>query len=144
MVFPYPVRVMGQLVELDCPGTTPGVARSACPRKRRRSIETGTPIVPYAVAVRVWEEACAWLGVELPRYWITRLAVRANVIYRHNPRFRQLMRRSGTAGRDWLWAFTRHWLAGLIWRHSRELHARLPAGYNVGQPLPARNRSPSH
>jgi len=99
-------------------------------------IESQTPIVPRAVAEAVWEEASVWLDEPLPRAWIPALARRADAIFKHNRRFRQLILQEGNAGRDWLWAFTRHWLAGLVWRHRRPLHARLPDSYNIGHPLP--------
>jgi hypothetical protein len=114
----------------------PSLMRLARARQRRPRIEADTPIVPRAVAAAVCEEASVWLEAELPRSWIVILAVRANEIYVHNPRFRRLLQRPGNAGRDWLWSFNRHWLSGLIWRYSRELHARLPVAYSVGQPLP--------
>jgi hypothetical protein len=99
-------------------------------------IEHDTPIVPKAVAEAVWEEASVWLDEELPRAWIGELTERANVIYAHNHRFRHVIRRKGNTGRECLWAFTRHWLAALLWKHRRELHARLPDSYNVGRSLP--------
>ena len=105
-------------------------------RSRRLWIERDTPIIPAAVAVAVWEEASAWLDVELPREWIRRLAVRADVIYFHNPRFRRKIRGSGNTGRDWLWMFTRHWLAAMIRRREPQLYARLPASYGTGCDLP--------
>jgi len=94
-----------------------------------------SPIVPHAIAIAVWEEACLFLNTELPRSWITELAARANDIYRHNPRFRQLIRQPGNRGRDWLWSFTRHWLAGLLSRHRPDLFASLPTRYAVGVSL---------
>lgn len=128
-------------LDVDSPtATAPSLMRLARAGQRRPRIEIDTPIIPWAVAVAVWEEACVWLAVELPRSWIVILAVRANEIYAHNPRFRRLLQRPGNAGRDWLWAFTRHWLAALIWKHRRDWHARLPVSYNVGQPLPPRAR----
>ena len=129
---------MGLLFDLDFPANAPSHVRSTRLRKRRRQIEADTPIVPHAVAVMVWEEACAWLEVELPHNWITRLAARANVIYTHNARFRRLLQRSGNAGRDWLWAFTRHWLAAMILRRDDRLYAQLPASYSIGRDLPDR------
>jgi hypothetical protein len=83
----------------------------------------------------VWEEASAWLQEELPASWVGQLTERANAIYACNPRFRSLIRRSGDAGRDWLWAFTRHWMAGLLSKHRRELYSRLPNSYSVGREL---------
>ena len=100
------------------------------------SIETDTPIVPFAIAQAVHEEASRWLKTDLPRSWISLLTRRANAIYAHNPRFRQTIRRKGNAGRDYLWAFTRHWLAGLLYHRCYDLYTRLPRGYTAGQPPP--------
>jgi hypothetical protein len=105
-------------------------------RPPRRRIQNDTPIVPRAVAEAVWEEACVHLKTELPRTWVRRLVIRANLVYQRNRQFRELLRKDGDAGRDWLWAFTRHWLAAMIWRHRSDLHSRLPAEYAVGQALP--------
>jgi hypothetical protein len=99
-------------------------------------IEHETPLVPRAVAAAVWEEVGAWLGEELPRAWLVRLTERAEAAYASNARMRRRLRSPGSAGRDWLWAFTRHWLAALIWKHRRPLSTRLPASYSVGHPLP--------
>src|SRR5690349_3586813 len=104
-------------------------------RRRRPRIELETPIVPHAVARAVWEEASVWLNEPLPAAWIGHLTERANAIYGCNPRFRSLVRRKGNAGRDWLWAFTRHWIAGLLSKHRRELYSRLPDSYSVGREL---------
>jgi len=99
-------------------------------------IERETVLVPRAVALAVWEEASQWLGEELPRAWLTLLTERAEAVYASNRRVRRRLRGPGNGGREWLWAFTRHWLAALIWRHRRALHVRLPATYNMGCPLP--------
>ena len=69
-------------------------------RPPRRRIQNDTPIVPRAVAEAVWEEACVWLGEELPREWVRRLAVRADVTYTRNVSFRRHLQRSGDSGRD--------------------------------------------
>ena len=103
---------------------------------KRFKIEKDTPIVPRGIATTVWEEASRWLDAALPRSWITELTERADAIYAHNPRFRQLLRRPGNAGRDWLRSFTRHWLAGLLWEHNPRLFQRLPRDYAAGHPLP--------
>ena len=105
--------------------------------RRPATVERDTPLVPRAVAEAVWEEAGVWLGEPLPRRWIAELTARANTVYSRNGQFRRLLRRRGDEGRDWLWAFTRHWLAALLWKHRRELYARLPETYSVGHPLPA-------
>ena len=105
-------------------------------------IELDTPRVPWAVAVGVCEEVGVWLDQPLPRRWVRELTARANTIYAHNPRFRRKIRSQGTSGRDYLWMFMRHWLAGLIWERRPHLHARLPADYCVGRPLPPKPSVP--
>jgi hypothetical protein len=127
---------MGMIFDLDNPTARPAPSRRPRDRKSAPRIEFDTPIVPRAVAMSVWEEASVWLHEELPREWVNELAIRANVIYGRNPHFRRLLRRRGHLGRDWLWAFTRHWLAALIWKYRPSLHARLPARYSVGGDLP--------
>jgi hypothetical protein len=130
---------MGLLFDLESSAVMSVCAHSKRGRKRRMQIEPDTPIVPRAVAVSVWAEACVWLDEELPHEWIRRLAVRADVIYFHNPRFRRKIRGQGNTGRDWLWMFTRHWLAAMIRKRSPQLYARLPASYSVGHGLPDRH-----
>lgn len=105
-------------------------------------IEHDTPLVPHAIASAVWEEAGAWLGEELPREWLARLTERAEAVYASNARVRRRLRGPGNGGRDWLWTFTRHWLAALIWHHRPDLHARLPDSFNVGHPLPPMQTAP--
>jgi hypothetical protein len=105
-------------------------------KHRTPRIELETPIVPSAIAVAVVEEAGVWLGQPLPRRWIRELTAYANTVYAHNPSFRRRLRGQGTTGRDYLWAFVRHWLTGLMWERRPQLHARLPADYCVGRPVP--------
>jgi len=105
-------------------------------------IESDTPIVPRAVMEAVCEEAGVWLGQPLPRRWVRELTAYANTVYAHNPRFRRKVRAPGNRGRDYLWAFTRHWLAGLMWERRPQLHARLPNSYSVGHPLPPKPSIP--
>jgi hypothetical protein len=99
-------------------------------------MELDTPLRPRAVAEAVWEEASVWLEQPLPRRWLRELIAEANTVYAHNPRFRRKLRANGNSGRDWLWAFTRHWLAALIHERRPQLHRRLPNSYNTGDPLP--------
>src|SRR3989442_143487 len=112
-------------------------------KQRIPRIESDTPIVPRAVMEAVCEEAGVWLGQPLPRRWIRELTARANAVYAHNPRFRRKVRARGGSGRDYLWAFTRHWLTGLMWERRPQLHARLPNTYCVGHPLPPKPTVPS-
>lgn len=95
-------------------------------RRCRTRIEDDTPIIPRAVAECVCEEVSRWLGEPLPREWVGELADRANLIYRHNPGFRQLMRSRGNRGRNCLWAFTHHWLCALVASRRPDLWECLP------------------
>lgn len=90
----------------------------------------------------VCEEAGVWLGQPLPRRWVRELTARANTLYAHNPRFRRKIRANGNHGRDYLWAFVRHWLSGLMWERRPHLHARLPGSYSIGPPLPPNGSVP--
>jgi hypothetical protein len=110
---------------------TPGLE----PDEHGPLIENDTLLVPRAVAEGVLEEVVAYLQTELPANWKGQLTTRANVIYQRNARFRALIRRDGEAGRDWLWAFMRHWLAALIRQHSPGLYDQLPREYSVGKAL---------
>lgn len=105
-------------------------------QRTRPQIESDTPIVPRAIMEAICEEAAVWLGQPLPRRWIRELTAHANTVYAHNARFRQSVRARGDKGRDYLWAFVRHWLAGLLWERRRHIHACLPAAYNCGDALP--------
>jgi hypothetical protein len=107
------------------------------PRERRRArVEHTTPLVPAAVARGVWSEASVYLGEELPRSWVPRLVAKAETLCAHNPGFRRRLWSAGDAGRDWLWAFMRHWLAARLHKHRPDLLVRLPAAYSNGEPLP--------
>ena len=101
-------------------------------------IEEDTPLVPRAVANGAWEEVSIYLQTELPVSWKSQIAIRANVIYQRNARFRALIQRKGDAGRDWLWTFTRHWLAAMIRRWDASLYSRLPSSFSTGADLPSR------
>jgi hypothetical protein len=115
---------------------TEDMIHGAIARPPRRRIQNDTPVVPRAVAEAVWEEATVYLLVELPRAWVRRLAVRAQMAYHRNAHFRRLLHQNGDAGRDWLWAFTRHWLAAMIHERRPRLFPRLPHGYSLGGALP--------
>jgi hypothetical protein len=103
-------------LDIESPEFEVSRANHVGPALRQARIERDTALAPRAVAVAVWEEAGRRLGTELPRVWIDVLAGRAGEIYAHNARFRRLLRRKGDAGRDWLWAFMRHWMLALVLR----------------------------
>ena len=104
--------------------------------KRTPRIELDTPILPHVIAESIREEASVWLGRPLPRRWVRELIARANTVYARNPRFRRSVRAAGDRGRDHLWVFMRHWLAGLMWERRPQLYARMPASHTNGHPLP--------
>lgn len=110
--------------------------------KQTPRIELDTPILPHFIARCVHEDAGAWLDQPLPRRWIRELTARANTVYARNERFRRKIRAGGNRGRDYLWVFMRHWLAGLLWERRPHLYARLPASYGNGDDLPP-PRSPA-
>lgn len=125
---------MGYIIDFEL--TTPPPIRRTRHAEPFSCIAEFTPLVPHAVAEAVHEEASVWLRTELPRSWISELAAKADTVARRNRQFRRLIQRSGDAGRDWLWAFMRHWLSAKILAHDRSLHQLLPSTYASGGELP--------
>jgi hypothetical protein len=121
--------MMGLICDLDSPSFVKPPRRTFT-----RGIKLDTPIIPRAVAEAVWEEACVHLDTTLPRRWIMELTSRAEEIYNHSPGFRKLLRSSGNAGRDYLWSFTRHWLAALVLKYRPNFAPKLPSEYRAGRP----------
>ncbi|HOY57580.1 MAG TPA: hypothetical protein PK640_05500 [Verrucomicrobiota bacterium] len=105
-------------------------------RCRRLWIARDTRIVPEALATDLCRQVGRWLEVELPRSWRVRLAVKADVVYYHNRRFRQGVRRKGRAGVRYLRVFMQHWLAGLLERRWPDWRERLPSDFARGAELP--------
>ncbi len=124
---------MGYIVDFEISAPPRARARR---NRTRLTIEQETPLVPRAVTEAVWEEASVWLKAELPRPWIAQLARKADAIATRNVHFRRRVVGPADSGRDWLWAFTRHWLSALVLKHSPTLHRQLPSSYSVGHPLP--------
>jgi hypothetical protein len=85
------------------------------------------------VAITVWEEACHFMGEPLPRSWMLDLTRRTHEIATHNEEFRQRLNAPKNSGRDYLFAFMRHWISGLIIENYPHLPDRLPRGYQVGR-----------
>lgn len=96
------------------------------PTKKSRSqsahtIYDDTSIIPEAVAEVVVEEAILLLNLDITpnaqselRHYLTGYA---EAIYSHNPKFRSKVRseaNNGNAGRDYLYAYMRHWLTGKL------------------------------
>jgi hypothetical protein len=47
---------------------------------------------------------------------------------------RRRLKGAANQGRDWLWAFMRHWLAGRLHDQRPDCLAKLPPGYAAGHP----------
>ena len=78
-----------------------------------KTIEESTPLLPDVVASLV----CAEVSPLIDRHPVAvdpaaSLAERAEVHFQRNPEFRK--RISGKDGREYLYAFMRHWLAGML------------------------------
>jgi hypothetical protein len=142
---------MGLIADLDFPHVvvasrrTPRVSsRARCarpatkhvPMNRDRvhsGIQRDTPLVPRAAAEQIVEETSRLVGKTLPPQWAGLLAQRAEVTYANGLRFRRRIQSRGDEGRDWLWAFMRHWVSALILKQRPELFRKLPSGYSVGR-----------
>ncbi len=137
---------MGLIVDLEFPHVLPQIKRQArrgaaapkpAPGEAHSSIHNDTPLVPRAAAEAIWEEACRFSGEALPRAWVALLVEKAETIYTRPGSFRRRMRGAGHTGRDWLWAFMRHWMTALVQRHRPAAFARLPSRYAVGVSIDA-------
>jgi hypothetical protein len=113
-------------------------------QKTPKNIEDETPILPWIVADAVISElethlACPLRGPECSHELADMLSDHANKIYKHNEQFRKRIRSKadgGDAGRDWLYAFMRHWLTAVaIMRGIRR--ERIPAEFAIGKPIRA-------
>lgn len=81
-------------------------------RIRAPQLESRIPLVAIAAARGVLEEAAQYLVTPLPDRYAADLAHCARQAYAHSPHFRRRLHQSADAGRDELWCFLRHWLAG--------------------------------
>jgi len=100
----------------------------------RPGIERDTLLTPLWVAESVLGEASRFLKADLPDEWADWLDKRAERCYASHAQFRQLVRRK-VAGRSYLYAFFRHWLAGKLHKERLSLYRRLPRTYLLGAPL---------
>jgi hypothetical protein len=73
------------------------------------------------------------LNTKFPRAWMLDLTRRAHKISAHNEKFRQRLNARKNSGRDYLFAFMRHWISGLIIETYPHLADRLPRDYKVGR-----------
>lgn len=96
------------------------------------SIENDTPLLPVVVADAVVREV-EQFGGELANRdsLVTILADKAETIYQNNPRFRRRIR--AVYGREYLYAFMRHWLTGELSGYVNG--KKLPESFAVGGAL---------
>jgi hypothetical protein len=105
-----------------------------------KRIDEETVILPVVVADAVIHELAYYLhgkgiALEVGDEMADKLADRAEHCYSLNPSFRKLIRSNanqGCAGRDWLYAFMRHWLSAEF-PHGSEIHRNLPSGFCMGR-----------
>lgn len=81
-----------------------------------RTIEQDTPILPDVVARTIIEDVRNFTGRRFSRegMYLQALVERAAGLYLHSPSFRKKIRAAGNSGRDYLYAFMRHWYAGIL------------------------------
>jgi hypothetical protein len=89
---------------------------------KKKSIEEATSILSYAVAESVVSEASYLLKLDLPRDLAEWLVGYAEAIYANSKNFRKKINSNanhGNAGRDYLYAFMKHWLSSEILKRSK-------------------------
>jgi hypothetical protein len=80
-------------------------------------------------------EVSRFLRTPLPRdRYAQWLAAKADLCLQGNALFRRKM--MGPKCREWLRAFTRHWLTSLLYVERPDLWACLPESFDMGTPLP--------
>jgi hypothetical protein len=104
-------------------------------------IEDDTAILPWVVADCVIREIERYLwpkgdqGLRGPNAsddLADKLAEKANTVYQHNKRFRKAIRsKNGNYGRDYLYSFMRHWVAG----ECLDRGLSVPASFANGAPI---------
>ena len=102
----------------------------------RPGLERDTLLMPWAIAESVCGEVSRFLDVELPDRYALWLEAKAERCYAGNRHFHKLMRSCGNAGRNRLYAFMRHWLAGFLKLERPDLFACLPEDFVLGRRLP--------
>jgi len=93
---------------------------------------------PKTIAESVVAEASRYLQAELPVDFPARLAAKAYHLYPRHRHFHKMLNRPGNRGRDNLYVYMRHWIAGWLKREQSRLFKRLPWEYALGRPLPPR------
>jgi hypothetical protein len=95
-----------------------------------RELPRETMPTPYVIAEIVCREGRHHVGSDVPMRYETWLVRRTRQLYASNNGFNRRLR--SAAGRDYLYAFLRHWLASRLTREHPRLARRLPAGFAIG------------
>lgn len=95
-------------------------------------IENDTPLLPDVIAEAVARECCALTESDKPAKFAPMLAKRAQTIYDCNTAFRAGVRRSGERGRDYLYAFMRHWISSEVRKSLPELWPKITTRFACG------------
>jgi hypothetical protein len=101
-----------------------------------RTIEQDTPILPYVIADSVIRELARYLhrehSIDLDNAadLETALSSKADRCYQHNAFFAKRIR--GASGRDYLYAFMRHWLSAEVCDQRPGLRYKIPARFMNG------------
>ena len=113
----------------------PAASKSLFDAFDEHDIEAETPLLPELIAESVIGEVERCVGRRLPDAWIRHLAERAARCYNGNDQFRRRLNRPGNECREWLYAFMRHWITGLLENFDAALLPRLPYGFSIGRKL---------
>jgi hypothetical protein len=92
--------------------------------------------MPDVIAETVVQEAERFLDAELPADFAERLAAKAHYLYSRHKQFHKILNRRGNSGRDYLYAFMRHWTGSWLKRERYALFKQLPWEYALGKRLP--------
>lgn len=93
-------------------------------------IESETELLPHVIADSVCMEAAQLCSDEKPLSYAQSMIDRAEAVYAANPHWAKSIRK--TNGRDTLYAFMRHWLAGSLKKDHPKLFLKLPTRFSLG------------
>ena len=98
-----------------------------------KTIEQATPLLPLIIASNVVAEVSELVTRHVGNKAAENLAERAENHFQKTPTFRKKI--LGDSGREHLYAFMRHWLAGMLLAAGCPRN-EIPTGWANGQPLP--------
>lgn len=125
---------------LDEMKTKYGAHRVAPARKEKvYDIEADTSIMTDVLAEAVCEDAARLLDLPtVDERLVGYLTAYANTVYSHNPRFRRKVRSEanhGNAGRNYLYIYMCHWIAGELIKQGASRRLLVDSGFSMGHLL---------